>query len=287
VEAGRGNRDDDELFEGSVQIIAMIRELYVRQRPDEPLPILSLVRSDLDDHPGFLAGISRRWLEGPDPCVPHAYVDLDRAAGQPDAPEVGLHKTTQEDVERVREILLVIAHRLEERQGGRFRLDRFRDAVWLMSQRLSREEPTHKRHAELRKRLRQRARGRLDQAAQEVAAQPQLPGWVAWLGWAVSGLLTPLWFRARYSGRVRLISGRYRWFLRQPNLAPGDGSFIDLATKLTADEWPRQLPEQVMGIMVNSLLEDLRVAFRDACGFDGVVFTQNGRYQISRASSAA
>jgi ABC-type branched-subunit amino acid transport system substrate-binding protein len=260
VQPGRDEQDDG-LFDGSEEIIAMIGELYVRRSPDEPLPILSLVRPDLDEHPRFLAYIFQFWLEGTEPCVPHAYVDLKTAPGQPDTPDVELPEATQDDVERVQEILLKLAPRLEERPGGRFRLDRFRDVVWLMSQTLP-SEPAHKRHAELRKRLRRRARGKLDDAAEAVKAQPHLPGWVGWLSWLLGGLLTPLWYRARHSGRVWPISGRYRWFLRQPNLAPGEGSFIDLATKLTADEWRRQVPEQVLRIMVNSLLEDLRAAFR-------------------------
>jgi hypothetical protein len=288
------NHQDDGLFSGSEQIVAMIGELYVRKSPDEPLPILSLVRPDLDEHPGFLADISHRWLQGAEPCVPHAYVDLEIAPSQTDAHDVGLPEATQEDVEQVRHILLELAGQLEERSGGRFRLDRFRDVVWLMSQTLPADEPAHKRHAELRKRLRRRARGKLDQAAQAVAAQQQLPGWVGWLGWLLGGLLTPLWYRARYSGRAWPISGRYRWFLRQPNLAPGDGSFVDLAVKLTADKWPKQVPEQILRIMVNSLLEDLRVSFRSKGRFKKYrtaypvvllnhVTRANGGYRLLRA----
>jgi hypothetical protein len=255
------NTHEDGLFDGSEQIIEMIRNLYVRSSLEEPLPILSLVRPDLDEHPGFLADIANRWLEGTSTCVPHVYVDLHMTPGLPDAPDVELPEATQEDVRQVRDLLLALARQLEERSGGRFRLDRFRDVVWLMSQTLPADEPTHQRQAELRKLLRRRARGSVDSAAQAVAAQSQLPSWIGWLR-LLGGLLTPLWYRIRHSGRVWLVSGRYRWFLRQPNLAPGQDSFIDLAAKLTADEWPKQVPEQVLRIMVNSLLEDLRAAFR-------------------------
>lgn len=293
MQPGRDNQDDG-LFDGSEQIIAMIRELSVRKSPDEPLPILALVRPDLDERPGFLADISHRWPQGTEPCGPHVYVDLQAAPGQPDAPDVGLPAATQNDVKQVEDILLMLADQLEERSGGRFRLDRFRDVVWLMSQTLPQNEPAHKRHTELRKRLRRRARGQLDDAAQAVAAQPHLPGWVGWLIGLLGRLLTPLWYRARHSGRVWPISGRYRWFLRQPNLAPGNGSFIDLAAKLTTDERPRQAPEQVLRIMVNSLLEDLRAAFRGKGFFKKyrtaypVVFLNhvtraNGGYHLLRA----
>lgn len=303
MQPGRDNQADG-LFFGSGQIVTMIGELYVRKSPDESLPILSLVRPDLDEHPGFLAGITDRWLQGAEPCIPHAYVDLPAVdlptvdlptvPGQPGAPDVGLPEATHEDVEQVRQVLLQVAGQLEERSGGRFRLDRFRDVVWLMSQTLPADQPAHQRHAELRKRLRQRARGKLNEAALAVAAQQQMPGWAGWLlGW-VGGLLTPLWYRARHSGRVWPISGRYRWFLRQPNLAPGDGSFIDLAAKLTADKQAKQVPEQVLRIMVNSLLEDLRASFRNKGRFKeyrtaypvvllNQVTQANGGYHLLRA----
>ncbi len=262
MQTRRDNKIDPLLFDGAEEIIKVIRTLSVRQSADDPLPILSVVRPDLDEHPQFLAEICNRWLRGAEPCVPHAYVDLKVEPGRPDPPDAGLPEATLDDVRRVKDLLLDLAPELEKRSGGCFRLDRFRDVVWLMSQTLPREESMHKRHDDLHKRLRSRARGKLDNAAQKVAAQPQLPAWMGWLGWMLGGLLTPLWYRARHSGRVWPISGRYRWFLRQPNMAPGDGSFIDLAMKLTAEEWPEQVPEQVLRIMVNSLLEDLRAAFR-------------------------
>jgi hypothetical protein len=254
VQSDRDNQDD-ALFDGAEQIVFMIGELFVRKRPDEPLPILSLVRSDLDEHPGFLAHVSRYRFQGTEPLVPHAYIDLAVTPGQSDPPDVGLPEATQEDVAQVRCVLLELAGQLEERSGGRYRLDRFRDVVWLMSQTLPADGPAHKRHAELRKRLRQRARGKLDDAAQAVAAHSSTPWYLSWPTRWLFAFLALLWYRTRHNGR-------YRWFLRQPNLAPGDGSFIDLATKLTADQWPKQVPEQVLRIMVNSLLEDLRVEFR-------------------------
>lgn len=292
MQPGRGDQDD--LVDGAEQVIDMIRELSTRKGPDQPLPILSLVRADLDEHPGFLADIRRRWLNGPAPCVPHAQVDLDATPGRVDTPVVELPEATQDDVKQVRDILLRLARQLEERPGGRFRLDRFRDVVWLMSQRLPKGEPTHERHDELRKRLRRRARGRLDEAARAVAAQPQFPGWVGWLGRLLGTLLTPLWYRARYSGRAWLITGRYRWFLQQPNLAPGEGSFIELAVRLTADEWPDQVPDQVLRLIVNSLLEDLRASFRGTglfrryrTAYPVVLLNQvtgdNGGYHLLRA----
>ncbi|MGH4010952.1 MAG: hypothetical protein ACRDTH_22805 [Pseudonocardiaceae bacterium] len=136
MQPGRGDKND-ALFNGSEQIITIIRELYVRQSPDEPLPILSLVRPDLDEHRGFLPDISQHWFDGTEPCVPHVYVNLKAPPGQPDAPDLELPEATEDDVKQVREILLRLARRLEERSGGRFNravatesLARSTSAVW-------------------------------------------------------------------------------------------------------------------------------------------------------------
>lgn len=168
-----------------------------------------------------------------------------------------------------------MASQLESGGGGRFRLDRFRDVVWLMSQTLTdaQGEPMtgaamHLRYRELHKRLRRRASGYLDTAGATVVADDRCPRWLGRLLFLVRWLLIlipPLWFRARFSGHVPVVSGRYRWFLRQPYLAPGrDGNFIGLAERLVVDKWSSELPEQVLRLMVNAFLEDLRVAF---CGW--------------------
>lgn len=50
-------------------------------------------------------------------------------------------------------------------------------------------------------------------------------------------LLTMATFRLAVTGRVPGLSGRYRWFLRQPHLAPEmSGSFVRFALRLTAGE---------------------------------------------------
>jgi hypothetical protein len=56
---------------------------------------------------------------------------------------------------------------------------------------------------------------------------------------------------------------RYRWFLRQPNLAPAlYRSFFGLAERLTDGQWQTEDPDQVLRLLVNAFLEDLREAFR-------------------------
>jgi ABC-type branched-subunit amino acid transport system substrate-binding protein len=70
-------------------------------------------------------------------------------------------------------------------------------------------------------------------------------------------------FRAAVTGRVPLLSGRYRWFLRQPHLAPEmSGTFVRFATRLTEGQWQQEAPEYVARLLVNTFLEDLRRAYR-------------------------
>lgn len=262
---------DSMAFEGSEQVIELLRTLYIRDGRSEHLPMVSLVRPDLDDQPLALKYLSGLFTAADH--IPHVLVNLEhpKLASSP-TPE--LQPITHEDVVRVRDdILLKMASQLESGGGGRFRLDRFRDVVWLMSQTLTdaqgesmTDAAMHLRQRELRQRLRRRASGYLDTAGATVAADDRFPRWLGSLLSVVRWLLIlipPLWFRARFSGHVPVVSGRYRWFLRQPYLAPGrDDNFIGLAERLLADKWSSELPEQVLRLMVNAFLEDLRVAFR-------------------------
>jgi len=261
---------DSMVFEGSEQVIELLRTLYLRNGRSEHLPIVSLVRPDLDDQPLALKYLSN--LLTIPARIPHVLVDLEHPP-LTSSPTPELQPITKDDVVRVRDdILLTMASLLESGRGGRFRLDRFRDVVWLMSQNLTdaQGEPMtqaamHLRYRELRKRLRRRASGHLDTAGSTVVADDRFPRRLAWLVDLIRLLIIlipPLWFRARFSGRLPVISGRYRWFLHQPYLAPGrDDNFIALAERLVADKWSSELPEQVLRFMVNAFLEDLRIAF--------------------------
>jgi hypothetical protein len=76
-------------------------------------------------------------------------------------------------------------------------------------------------------------------------------------------LMTGLWFRISTTGRVPFLSGRYRWFMRQPYLAPEmSGSFLLFAERLTNGEWQQESPEDLSRLLVNAFLEDLRRAYR-------------------------
>ncbi|MDT8911616.1 hypothetical protein [Amycolatopsis sp. PS_44_ISF1] len=76
-------------------------------------------------------------------------------------------------------------------------------------------------------------------------------------------LLTMATFRLAVPGRVPGLSGRYRWFLRQPHLAPEmPGRLARFALRLTDGEWQRESPEFVGRLLVNAFLEDLRRSYR-------------------------
>jgi len=80
----------------------------------------------------------------------------------------------------------------------------------------------------------------------------------------------PLWlmyvltfgiFRVALTGRIPVLSGRYRWFMRQPHLAPElSGTFVRFAGRLGA--WEHEDPEYVARLLVNAFLEDLRRGYR-------------------------
>ncbi|MBF6222606.1 hypothetical protein IU479_31415 [Nocardia abscessus] len=68
-------------------------------------------------------------------------------------------------------------------------------------------------------------------------------------------------FRMVLTGRVPLLSGRYRWFMRQPHLAPEmSGTFVRFAERLIG--WQGEAPEYVARLLVNAFLEDLRRGYR-------------------------
>ncbi|MGY2062048.1 hypothetical protein ACW9HQ_44820, partial [Nocardia gipuzkoensis] len=76
-------------------------------------------------------------------------------------------------------------------------------------------------------------------------------------------LLTVVTFTVAVTGRVPLLSGRYRWFLRQRYLAPElSGTFVRFASRLTEGEYQKEDQESLSLLLVNAFLEDLRSAYR-------------------------
>lgn len=173
----------------------------------------------------------------------------------------------RERVQQVRTILAQAANQLgssRNAHGGRIRFRRFGLLDWLMDQDLSDIE-TARRASELRTRLRRRDIVQwFDDAITSVSGDIPASGW-----WrpvvSLVRLLPPLLFMVKVTGRVPLIGAQYRWFLRQPNVAPKvPGGFLGFAERLTdgPDGWRQEDPDQVARLLTNAFLEDLRRAWR-------------------------
>ncbi|MDA3642800.1 hypothetical protein LZ318_38240 [Saccharopolyspora indica] len=256
-------RDSGELpsFDGARTTLDLISALYVKQPRDHAdLPMLCLVRPA--EHEGLLRAISHRLDEARPYRVPHALVELEGTIRLPrDAGPERLSEPTHADVEQVRDLLVDIAHELAQARNsrtGRLRFPRLSLAVWLMAHevRLGGENTPRVLRRQLRERgIDQRMSGALD--ALEQRAQ-DLPAWLRWAPGLI-GVLPPVWFRIKSSGRIPLLSAEFRWFLRQPYLAAENpGTFIGFAERLSASGWQRESPEQLLKFLTNAFLEDLR-----------------------------
>ncbi|GAA3042894.1 hypothetical protein GCM10010464_03600 [Pseudonocardia yunnanensis] len=286
-----------EQFEGFDALITMLDEIYCRPRRTESRsrtrPIIACVQPRLHEDPGLLRSIADR-LTSRDGRrhVPYAVVSCGPDPAPTHPADRDLVPLTPADVVAVRGILVDAANQLARDQGGAYRFPRFRLVTWSMAQTFEGNPETEQRLRELRVRLRERALWSI--AVPEGVVSEALPIWLRLLG----VLLTPFYFRARQSGRIPGFGRRYRWFLRQPNMAPGQfRSFVGMAERLTEGEWQTENPEQVLRLMVNAFLEDLRESFRGGgwtrryrttCPvvlLDGITRT-NGGYALLRTVSA-
>ncbi|MFY1631693.1 hypothetical protein ACN27F_00190 [Solwaraspora sp. WMMB335] len=131
-----------------------------------------------------------------------------------------------------------------------------------MDQRLTDVEVTERR-ARITQMLRQRRRRPSTDSAREASqAETLFAAAFRLLLWLVLRAMPDVVFRAALSGRLPLIGGRYRWFMRQQYLAPRQsGTFIGFAERLTTDWRTGEQPEQVRKLLVHAFLEDLRVGF--------------------------
>ena len=219
------------------------------------LPIVCLVRDE--EHEELLSALADRLSQAHPNRVPNAKVDLD-VAGEGTELRALTQKDvlTPKDVGIVRAILSDLKNQLAAK--GRFRFRLFSLAVWLMEQDLGGDAQDYERV--LLRRLRQRditsALGDAAHIATKDVASAS--GWpqllLALLRWV------PLVaFRGRVTGQVPLLSGQYRWFLRQPHLTPeATIGFLGFAVRLTKREWPKEHCEQLARFLTNAFLEDLR-----------------------------
>lgn len=128
---------------------------------------------------------------------------------------------------------------------------------WLLDQDLSTE--SNDSDKALIRRFRERRLNNSGLLSETRGPTPGMPTWLSWLVW----LVPPIWLRLRLSGRLPVISGSYRWFLKQPYLAPKNpGTFLGFAERLTIQERRYEDSTEVLKLSVNALLEDLRDAYR-------------------------
>lgn len=262
------------MYEGFDEFVKLLQELVRRPRRGETpqqqrganrrwgLPLLCLVRSE--DAADLLRDL-RVYLKNSRPTpIPHALYEFepDAAAESAAAPETPREPVTYADLENVAGALLEIAKQLlagPHKQNGRIGFRRFEMVRWLMRQRLDPEQMSH--DAELSRLIEGFEAGRKRRIPPPESLQQELPWYARLTMW----LLPPLWFR------LRLRTGaRYRWFLRQPFLAPNDpGTFLGFAQRITG--WLGDRPgrktdgesaEELLGLLVNAFLEDVRTSYR-------------------------
>ncbi|WP_409185305.1 ABC transporter substrate-binding protein [Amycolatopsis sp. VS8301801F10] len=268
-------------FAGADRLVKLIGALYQRPRVgDRPrelqdngewqrgyhqeraerrgLPMVCLVG---DAREGVLEELASRLRNAkPAGTVRSAYLSLAKRA---DSDKPG--EATKESVEAVREILRQVRNTLvsnSRTRESRLRFRLFTLVDQLMAKQFSpgESDPERVLLRELQENnLLVRFRGAIDSASRELV--PQHPAWRFPL--LLLRLLTFVVFRVAVTGRVPGLSGRYRWFLRQPHLAPEmSGSFVRFAMRLTHGEWQNESPQYVARLLVNSFLEDLRREYR-------------------------
>ncbi|WP_157103792.1 ABC transporter substrate-binding protein [Nocardia harenae] len=234
------------------------RSAWQRGTGGRGLPILCLVRDA--NRPDVLGAISDNLKSQYPSDLRRSYLDLSRPG---DSASTDLEPP--ESVARIRGILQTAASgfvRNPDVRGPRLRFERFTLLLWLMDLGVDPNE----RHPDRAMRLLLQQRGlavRLGHWIQRADEESRTDTW--W--WRASlwflRLLTAVVFQVAVTGRVPVLSGHYRWFLRQPYLAPGlSGNFVRFASRLTRDEWQNEDQESVRLLLLHAFLEDLRQAYR-------------------------
>lgn len=281
-----GEREPGELpvFQGVTEVVDLVGRLIRRPLWDRPLdgdigrrrerrarqglPVVCLIRPD--EINTLLPGFVRRLDKASPGRIPHCYIQLTADARDGEAPSTQLRQPvgmSHNEVLQVRSILARAANRLgssRNARGGRIRFRRFGVLDWLMGQDLS-DVDGEGRERRLRSLLRQRDDKQwfTDTIDSVNTAFESSGRWRALL--SVATLLSPLYFRAKVSGRIPGFGGQYRWFLRQPHVTPTvPGTFLGFAERLTddAEGWRQENADQVASLLTNAFLEDLRRSWR-------------------------
>jgi hypothetical protein len=268
------------VFNGAAEVVELLRTLFRRPRIGElpyreqgergirrrrGLPMLCLVRpAGL----GVLPALAGRLASTGQGRVPHAMITFPGAEPSAGSPWLG---GDAGELEAVRVVLFALAEELgtgRNAGSGRIRFRRFGLANWLLQQ------DVRGRHLVpdkvLLRLLRERslAQRRLppspdvsEDVQTELRSLPA-PWWVRPL-MPLLRRVPPLWFGWKASGRLPVFGADYRWFLRQPYLAPRDpGTFVGFAERLTVGIRDQEDHTQILKLLVNAFLEDLRRAYR-------------------------
>lgn len=228
-------REDPLAFAGSDKLVKLVGALYQRPRMGD-LP-WSLHSANVEWEPGYQQeragrkGLPMVCLVGPaegvleefkrrlgsarlSGGVRYAYLLLDQRKDTEGA-------ATTEGVQAIRDILWEARTELlrsPRSRGSGLRFGLFTLVVQLMAEKLPASDPLER--TLLRKLqdngLLVRFRSAIENVGKELV--PSNDAWKYPL--LVLRLLTMATFRLAVTGRVPLLSGRYRWFLRQPHLAP-------------------------------------------------------------------
>src|SRR5215475_4614677 len=266
------------VFPGVGCLIDLVRKLVRRPRLGEvPLeervgrrgsrrrgiPMVCFVR---DCGQPLLPALAARLAKARPGRIPHALHSLPDHSLLDLAPGDAVPPPTTADVSKVRDILFALSRELVSGRNsafGRIRFHQFGLVYWLMGESLTKGSKDPDRR--LREKLRERDvvvrpdERILAATAESVSSAVAIPAW----GRQLLAVVPPLWFNLKVSGRLPLVGRSYRWFLKgQPNLAPQDpGTFIGFAERLTEGNYSKEDPEQVMRLLANAFLEDLRRSY--------------------------
>ena len=249
--ANSNDRDKTALqFKGNRELLELLSELYPRLGRDqrENRPLICLVRHP--NQPAILPKIHELTKSG---LAITEELNLDPWQPPPDD-KLG-PPPTAEEVDRVRALLVRLARSLGQADEPIRRFRRFALATWLMNQELDGGAvDQHSRERTMRALLRTGNRYELTDIPNDLG----VPAWLRIAAVSVAKIL----YRARISGRIPVLSGHYRWFVRRDSLAPRRaGGMPSVAIELTKTAWPAQ-PNTTLLFLVNSFIEDIRAAYR-------------------------
>lgn len=274
------------VFDGVAEVIELLRILVRRpcfgetlerergkrtRRYHRGIPMVCLIR---DTNQAVLLPELTKYLANARPGrIPHVLYryPTDKADGT--VTQTVLEKSERavvchedEDVEAIRAVLFELSKKLAasiNTRDGKIRFRRFWLAHWLMSQDLDGEgieaDVVLLRRLRDRDLLRRQFTWLLKDPATELTNTAPVSRWAS----SLLRLVPPIWFLAKIKGLLPGVGAEYRWFLRQPYLAPHDpGTFLGFAERLTIGMRDQENSEQLLRFLINAFLTDLRQAYR-------------------------